>query len=72
MHQLENGPRLPGDQIPGLPDGRKYLKYLRVIEAIKIMSGHIRTLGMSAFQNILAFYVPLNLWIEVIGLERIP
>lgn len=34
------------------------------------MSGHIRTLGMSAFQNILAFYILLNLCIEIIGLER--
>lgn len=34
------------------------------------MAGHIRTLGMSAFQNILACHVPLNLWVEIIGLER--
>lgn len=70
MCQLENGPHLPGDQTRGLLDGRKYLKYVCIVEAIRIMSGHIRTLGMSAFQNILASYIPLNLCIEIIGLER--
>lgn len=70
MCQLENGPHLPGNQILGLPDGQKYLKYACIIEVIGIMSGHIRTLGMSVFQNIRAFHVPLKLWVEVIGLER--
>ena len=61
MCQLANGPQLPGDQILGLPDGRKYLEYVCILKVSRIMVGHIRIVAMSVFQNILAFYVLSNI-----------